>query len=959
MKTEELQQLVLNSLGGCSWEYDLPADDLAFSDEFFELIGYAPNEMEIDRDWVAGNIHPDDLSQWQQCYAGSIKGHSRYFDCELRFRQKNGQYVWLQTRGVVSERDAQGRALRILGMVFDISERKAGKENELLYQMFLDNIPDAISLKDLEGRFLYVNRQFQAWLGKSADQIYGKTTQDVFPPNTENIEIVQQHERRVMEQGETISMERRFLWTADNILRHADITKFPVFGDDGGILAIGSSSSDATERHRVQEALRASERRYRRLFESAPVVLAETDWSRGRALVEDLSRQGVDDIRLHLIDRPELLLHRGDIMELLTVNQEALRVHKSESKASLRDFLEQALNPLERLALIDDLAAFAAGKWRSTVHTWARRQDGEEFPIIRDSELQGHDPDDWTLVLITIRDDSATEAVRLSEQRYRNLFESAPAVLCETDWSEGKKIVDALRRQGVEDIRQHLIEHPELLRRQDQAMRVLRLNREAVRAYRAESEQELIDYAASELNESQRLTLIEELTNLASGQRRSTIRSSNWRIDGEEFPVIRVAEVYSSDPEDWSQVLLTVRDISAEEAVRMSEMRYRRLFESAPAALFESDWSNGKALVDDLRAQGIEDVAAYLNRHPELVERRDRIMCLTNLNREALKVYQASTREQLIEYIEGPMNADQRAAMIEVLGKFAAGSRRASVRCGSLRANGEAFTMVRDSGLISSDRDDWSRVLSSIHDLTAEVETADRLRSYQEELRSLAGKISAAEEGERRRISSELHDGTIQNLVLARIHLANLRATLESGQSEQLADSINDLLEASLRETRSLIFEISPPVLYELGLESAVEWLAEHYQQRTGLVVRITGDERSTRLAEEMNIVVFQTARELLVNIAKHAQAQQVSIDWSHNAASVVLTVQDDGVGFDAETSQAKRATEGGFGLFAAKERLRLLGAEIDIESSKQGTRVTITAPVDPGQGNQLTAEVI
>lgn len=99
--------------------------------------------------------------------------------------------------------------------------------------------------------------------------------------------------------------------------------------------------------------------------------------------------------------------------------------------------------------------------------------------------------------------------------------------------------------------------------------------------------------------------------------------------------------------------MLTVRDISAEEAVRMSEMRYRRLFESAPAALFESDWSNGKALVDDLRAQGIEDVAAYLNRHPELVERRDRIMCLTNLNREALKVYQASTREQLIEYIEG------------------------------------------------------------------------------------------------------------------------------------------------------------------------------------------------------------------------------------------------------------------------------------------------------------------
>ena len=284
-----------------------------------------------------------------------------------------------------------------------------------------------------------------------------------------------------------------------------------------------------------------------------------------------------------------------------------------------------------------------------------------------------------------------------------------------------------------------------------------------------------------------------------------------------------------------------------------------------------------------------------------------------------------------------------------------AGKRRSSYRTSTVRENGEIFEIIRNCELISSDRDDWSLVLVSVQDISQEVEAARQLEAYQGELRLLAGQISLAEESERRRISSELHDGTIQNLVLARIHLAKLKQSLETGDSRALADNINELLESSLKDTRSLIFEISPPVLYELGLEPAVEWLAEHYKQRTGVEIIITSDHGKTELSEELKIVLFQATRELLVNVAKHAQAKSVSVDWTHERERVILVVVDDGIGFDVDAARRRQASAGGFGLFAVRERLKLLGADIEIQASQKGTRVTITAPAD-AEYSQATA---
>ncbi len=789
MNSDELKRLVSDHLGGCTWWMDFERDEINYSDEFFALLGYAPGEVEPDASWVADNIHPEELAAWRESFLRSIKGQSRYFDCELRFRHKLGHYIWIQTRGTVVERDKAGRALRIDGIVFDISERMAGKESELRYRLLLDNIPDAISLKDREGRYLYINHQFETWLGRPSYQIRGLTADEVFPTREGELDLLREHEARVWQAGETVSIERDFPRTPDGRERKALITKFPVFDAAGNLLAIGTTNTDITERLEAREALERSEQRYRKLFESAPVVLAETDWSAAR------------------------------------------------------------------------------------------------------------------------------------------------------------RIVDDLRRQGVTDVRRHLLDHPDLLQRQDQAMRVLSVNSEAVRVFDAADAQALIDYAESELDDEQRCSLIEEIANFADGERRSVIQGRHFRLDGSSFPVIRVAERYAADDEDWSQVMINMRDTSVEEAVRMSEIRYRRLFDTAPVALFESDWSPGKQLIDELRAQGIEDIERYLLDRPRLLTRRDQALRHINCNREALQMYRVDSQEILFDLMEGEMTTEQRYTIVRTLATFAAGNRRSSLRTVSQRGDGERFHVLRDSELISSDREDWSRVLTSIRDLSSDVESAQRLQRYQEDLRTLAGQISLAEESERRRISSELHDGTIQNLVLARIHLETLKRSLASEGAGRLVDEINDLPQRSLEETRSLIFEISPPVLYELGLEAAVEWLADHYRGRAGLEIVVISDDRRSNLSDELRIVLFQASRELLINVIKHARATRVTIGLQHATDWIEVTIEDDGCGFDQAAIMSQPASEGGFGLFSIRERLKLLGAELEIDSSAAGSTARIHAP--------------
>lgn len=219
-----------------------------------------------------------------------------------------------------------------------------------------------------------------------------------------------------------------------------------------------------------------------------------------------------------------------------------------------------------------------------------------------------------------------------------------------------------------------------------------------------------------------------------------------------------------------------------------------------------------------------------------------------------------------------------------------------------------------------------------------------RERQYQQRLSALAAELTLAEDTERRHLAEELHDRVSQTLAAAMMHLRTAQFEGGGGDSGELGLT-RELLEASIAETRTITTELFPPVLHELGLTEAIRWLCEETERVHGVqcVSEAVGDFRG--LDEQTETVLFRGARELLANIAKHADARRASVLLSAEHDMIELSVEDDGHGFDPD--DATTTGSAGFGLFSIRERLPHLGGELIIDSTPgDGTRVRMCMPL-------------
>ena len=228
----------------------------------------------------------------------------------------------------------------------------------------------------------------------------------------------------------------------------------------------------------------------------------------------------------------------------------------------------------------------------------------------------------------------------------------------------------------------------------------------------------------------------------------------------------------------------------------------------------------------------------------------------------------------------------------------------------------------------------------------------EQLVDYQWQLRRLASELSLSEERERRRVAVELHDGVGQLLALIKIKLAGLR---EGGEDGGLLEVLA-LVDQAIAQTRSLTFELSPLVLHELGFEAALEWLAAQLRDQLRIEVEFSDDGSEKLLGEELQVALFQAARELLHNVAKHAQATRVAVSVRRDNGEICVSVADDGAGFDPAEQAQRRGTQRGFGLFSIRERLRHLGGRAEITSAVgHGTQASLWAPLaDTGTSTSL-----
>ena len=237
--------------------------------------------------------------------------------------------------------------------------------------------------------------------------------------------------------------------------------------------------------------------------------------------------------------------------------------------------------------------------------------------------------------------------------------------------------------------------------------------------------------------------------------------------------------------------------------------------------------------------------------------------------------------------------------------------------------------------------------LTIIRDITDKKLAEEKILIYRNKLKSLASQLTQAEEQQWKKISSELHDHVGQYLALSKIKIQSLLNKIRDNDLLNTLEEIFQLTDQTIQYVRGLVSEISPPLLHELGLASALGSLAEQTQKNYGIQVACQVEGILPLLSEEIRFILYRAVRELLINAVKHAQARQVEIRLQHKKGLLTIQVEDDGIGFDIPPSNPPINSARGFGLFNIYERLDHIGGVLLIHSEPgRGTRVTLVSPL-------------
>jgi signal transduction histidine kinase len=221
-----------------------------------------------------------------------------------------------------------------------------------------------------------------------------------------------------------------------------------------------------------------------------------------------------------------------------------------------------------------------------------------------------------------------------------------------------------------------------------------------------------------------------------------------------------------------------------------------------------------------------------------------------------------------------------------------------------------------------------------------------RIQQYQKILKNINIEITKIEERERRRIAEYLHDSLGQTLSLAFLKLSSIDNNVFEPEVRKKIDEIYMLLTKAINESRVLTYDLSPPILYELGLTSTFKWRLEQIKTMNNIDTQIKGEEINITVKKEITIFVYRIVNELLQNVLKHAKATEIILEIAEKKNKYLISVKDNGIGFRKDKLSKKEKPDG-FGLISIKERLESFKGHMYIKSEPGvGTSATIEIPV-------------
>lgn len=243
-----------------------------------------------------------------------------------------------------------------------------------------------------------------------------------------------------------------------------------------------------------------------------------------------------------------------------------------------------------------------------------------------------------------------------------------------------------------------------------------------------------------------------------------------------------------------------------------------------------------------------------------------------------------------------------------------------------------------------------ANTVGTIHGVMIDIDEAQRnelaLRSAQTRLRHLSHLLLDAQEKERMTIAQELHDEIGQLLTAMKIDLQGIQIDPLAGEPDARVTRTITTLDRCLEEIRDLSLRLRPSLLDDLGLLPTLRWLAETVAPQFGLKVEVRGADLPSRLERSLEVVCYRVSQEALTNVARHATAQTATITLKLEGQRLILSIRDDGIGFDVRAAESRSTDGHSLGLLGIQERVARVGGTVEIRSRRgKGSSVTIRLP--------------
>jgi PAS domain S-box-containing protein len=421
--------------------------------------------------------------------------------------------------------------------------------------------------------------------------------------------------------------------------------------------------------------------------------------------------------------------------------------------------------------------------------------------------------------------------------------------------------------------------------------------------------------------------------------------------DGHEVPL----EITGASTHYQGQYVdvLYIRDITQlkklESTFSDSRTRYAYLFETAPVCGLDLDFSQVKLYLDEIHQQGITDLQCYFNQHPDAILECSRLAKVISMNKAYRDLFKAQDTALFSQYFPEPLK-DSR------LNRKAIGDDYARLYRGvTLFAKEESVhnlkrqikRVVTSIFIPPGYENNWSRLLMSLFDITELKQKEKRLTLSESRLRLLSKRNLTVHEDVRAKLSRELHDQIGQELVILRRKAQSLLEESRKMSLRQKAGELIILSDKLMDSVHNLSVELRPMMLDELGLEKAIQWYAEDFERRTGICCVFNSHLECVSdifIGEDISISAYRIFQEAMTNILRHSKAQTAKIDVSVRNCKLIISVKDNGIGYNLEELHDKTS----LGLLGMKERASMVDGYVKLDGNQgKGARVVACFPLE------------